>query len=92
MGERLSFTLPCHGADLHRGVCLFAPPGALVEANAHRYDAVIVNGIWRYHAFGAWRALRGTHALLLFTHGMLDPWFKRSYPLKHLKNGCSGLV
>src|SRR6202030_4246906 len=21
----------------------------------------------------------------VFTHGMLDPWFKKAYPLKHLK-------
>ena len=25
---------------------------------------------------------------LVQTHGMLDPWFKRSYPLKHLKKWC----
>jgi glycosyltransferase involved in cell wall biosynthesis len=57
-----------------------------LKANAHRYDAVIVNGIWQYHAFGVWRALRGTATpYFVFTHGMLDPWFKRNYPLKHLK-------
>jgi len=57
-----------------------------LKANAHRYDAVIVNGIWQYHAFGVWRALRGTKVpYFVFTHGMLDPWFKRTYPLKHLK-------
>jgi hypothetical protein len=22
---------------------------------------------------------------VVFTHGMLDPWFKRTYPLKHFK-------
>ena len=26
-----------------------------------------------------------TPAYFVFTHGMLDPWFKRTYPLKHLK-------
>ena len=57
-----------------------------LKANAHRYDAVIVNGIWQYHAFGTWRALHGSKTpYFLFTHGMLDPWFKRTYPLKHLK-------
>jgi glycosyltransferase involved in cell wall biosynthesis len=50
------------------------------------YDVVIVNGIWQYNAFGTWRALRGTPTpYFVFTHGMLDPWFKRTYPLKHLK-------
>ncbi len=50
------------------------------------YDAVIVNGLWQYHSFAAWRALSRTATpYFVFTHGMLDPWFKRAYPLKHLK-------
>ena len=50
------------------------------------FDAVIINGLWQYHSFGAWRALRGTATpYYVFPHGMLDPWFKRSFPLKHLK-------
>ena len=50
------------------------------------YDVVIVNGIWEYHSFGAWRALQGSPTpYFVYTHGMLDPWFKRTYPLKHLK-------
>ena len=60
--------------------------------NAANYDAVIINGIWQYSSFGVWLALNsfrkwGSHtpAYFLFTHGMLDPWFKRTYPLKHLK-------
>jgi glycosyltransferase involved in cell wall biosynthesis len=55
-------------------------------ANARNYDAVVVNGLWQYHSFGAWRALRELGLpYYIFTHGMLDPWFKRQYPLKHLK-------
>lgn len=50
------------------------------------YDAVIVHGLWRYNSFGVWRALSGTNTpYFVFPHGMLDPWFKRTYPLKHLK-------
>src|SRR5579862_7846469 len=57
-----------------------------LHANRSRYDAVVVNGIWQYHSFGTWRALRNSSTpYVLFTHGMLDPWFKRKYPLKHLK-------
>lgn len=57
-----------------------------LRANARQYDAVIVDGLWQYHGFGTWRALRGTRTpYFVFTHGMLDPWFKRTYPLKHLK-------
>src|SRR4029077_14275359 len=57
-----------------------------LRANRGRYDAVVVNGIWQYHSFGAWRALHNSNTpYVVFTHGMLDPWFKRAYPLKHLK-------
>jgi glycosyltransferase involved in cell wall biosynthesis len=57
-----------------------------LKENASRFDAVIVNGLWQYHSFGAWRALRNAGVpYFVFTHGMLDPWFKRTYPLKHLK-------
>lgn len=50
------------------------------------YDAFIVNGIWQYHSL-ATRAVLTSKGLpyYVFTHGMLDPWFKRTYPFKHLK-------
>jgi glycosyltransferase involved in cell wall biosynthesis len=57
-----------------------------LRENANQYDAVIVNGIWQYHSFGTWKVLHKTNTpYVLFTHGMLDPWFKKEYPLKHLK-------
>jgi glycosyltransferase involved in cell wall biosynthesis len=57
-----------------------------LRSNRSQYDAVVVNGIWQYHSFGTWRALRNSETpYVLFTHGMLDPWFKNQYPLKHLK-------
>ena len=76
--------------------CTLLAPGATpilrpafvpwLRQNRARYDAVIVNGLWQYHSFGAWRALRGTATpYYVFPHGMLDPWFKRAFPLKHLK-------
>lgn len=57
-----------------------------LKAHAHEYDAVIVNGLWQYIGFAVWRALACTSTpYYVFTHGMLDPWFKHTYPLKHLK-------
>jgi glycosyltransferase involved in cell wall biosynthesis len=57
-----------------------------IRALARMHDAVIIHGIWQYHALATWRALRGTGIpYFVYTHGMLDPWFKRTYPLKHLK-------
>lgn len=53
---------------------------------AQQHDVVIIEGTWQYHAYATWRALRGTGIpYFVYTHGMLDPWFKRTYPLKHLK-------
>ena len=54
--------------------------------NANRFDAVIVHGLWQYHGFAAWKALRQSGVpYYVYVHGMLDPWFKQAYPLKHLK-------
>ena len=49
------------------------------------YDCVLVHGLWRYPSFGTWLALRRSDTpYFVYTHGMLGPWFKRQYPLKHL--------
>lgn len=54
--------------------------------NHQNYKAVIVNGIWQYASLAVWRALRGTSTpYYVYPHGMLDPWFQRRYPFKHLK-------
>jgi glycosyltransferase involved in cell wall biosynthesis len=54
--------------------------------NAQRFDAVVVNGLWQYHSIAVRQALASTKIpYFVFTHGMLDPWFKKAYPLKHLK-------
>jgi glycosyltransferase involved in cell wall biosynthesis len=60
--------------------------GDWLRANAPRFTAVVVNGIWQYHSYCTWRTLRRSAIpYFVYTHGMLDPWFKRRYPLKHLK-------
>jgi glycosyltransferase involved in cell wall biosynthesis len=57
-----------------------------LKEHRREYDAVIVHGVWQYSSFGVWRALHETKTpYFVFPHGMLDPWFKRRYPLKHLK-------
>lgn len=50
------------------------------------YDAIIINGLWQFGGFGTWRVLHGSkQPYFVFPHGMLDPWFKKRYPFKHLK-------
>jgi glycosyltransferase involved in cell wall biosynthesis len=65
----------------------YAPKAAAwLALHAARYDAVIVHGLWQYQTLAVWRALRGTSVpYFVFPHGMLDPWFKRTYPAKHAK-------
>lgn len=57
-----------------------------LHKNAQRFDAIIVDGLWQYHGYAVQKVLMGTSVpYYVFTHGMLDPWFKETYPLKHLK-------
>jgi glycosyltransferase involved in cell wall biosynthesis len=56
-----------------------------LEANRDRFDGVIVNGVWQYHGVAARRAFAGRKPYVVFAHGMLDPYFKNRFPLKHLK-------
>jgi glycosyltransferase involved in cell wall biosynthesis len=74
---------------LGRGLGKYSYQSRLVpwlRDNCQKFDAVIVNGIWQYHSFATWRAMRGSRVpYFVFPHGMLDPWFKVSYPAKHFK-------
>lgn len=55
-----------------------------LEAHRAEYDCMISHGLWQHHGLAAWQAWRGSPRFV-FAHGMLDPWFKRAHPLKHLK-------
>jgi glycosyltransferase involved in cell wall biosynthesis len=82
-----TFPLPCHAigpAFLKYSYTTRLVPW--LRTHAPRFDLIVVNGVWQYTSFGVWRALHGTNSrYVVFTHGMLDPWFKRHYPLKHMK-------
>lgn len=57
-----------------------------LQNNIKNYDAVIIEGLWQYHGYAAHKAaIKYRIPYYVFTHGMLDPWFKKKYPLKHLK-------
>jgi glycosyltransferase involved in cell wall biosynthesis len=56
------------------------------KQNLSAYDLVFLNCIWQYNAVAAYRALAHTDTPYgVFTHGMLDPYFKKAFPLKHIK-------
>ena len=56
-----------------------------LRANGDRFDGVIVNGLWQFCGFSARWVFGGKKPYVVFTHGMLDPYFKHTFPLKHLK-------
>ena len=58
-----------------------------LEDAAGRFDAVIVHGLWQYHGLATHLAFAagGRPRTFVFPHGMLDPWFRRQHPLKHLR-------
>ncbi|HZL25458.1 MAG TPA: glycosyltransferase, partial [Acidobacteriaceae bacterium] len=81
-----SLTCPVHALGNTRpGFFYSAALIPWLRANRARFDGVIVHGLWTYPSYAAWRALAGHTPYIVFAHGMLDPWFKRAYPLKHLK-------
>ncbi len=81
------FPLPLHTLGPGKGGYQHSPK--LYEwlyQNGPRFDAVIANGIWQFPSYAVRKAmLRLKKPYFVFTHGMLDPWFKKAYPLKHLK-------
>lgn len=83
--DRAPFPLhPLGPAFGRHGYAPALPPW--LRARRGEFDAVLVHGLWQYHGHAVSTALRGTATpYLVFPHGMLDPWFRRAYPLKHFK-------
>jgi glycosyltransferase involved in cell wall biosynthesis len=56
-----------------------------LKQNLERFDGVVIHGLWQFHGYGTYRVVRGRTPYVVFPHGMLDPYFKRAFPLKHVK-------
>jgi glycosyltransferase involved in cell wall biosynthesis len=56
-----------------------------LRQNLSRFDGVVIHGLWLYNSYGSYRVIRHRTPYVVFPHGMLDPYFKRAFPLKHLK-------
>lgn len=55
-----------------------------LKSNSRTYDCAVVHGLWNYAAVGASRVLpKSDLPYFLISHGMMDPWFRKTYPLKH---------
>jgi glycosyltransferase involved in cell wall biosynthesis len=55
-----------------------------LRANRDRFDGIIVHGLWEFTGLATLLA-HGPIPYVVFPHGMLDPYFKRRFPSKHLK-------
>lgn len=57
------------------------------------YDIVVVNGLWNYTSLASRRVLPASPVpYVVFPHGMLDPWFRSSNPVKHTAKQMLWLV
>ncbi len=55
-----------------------------LRQNAANYDIIVVNGLWNYASVGASLILPKLRTpYVVYPHGMMDPWFRRTYPFKH---------
>jgi glycosyltransferase involved in cell wall biosynthesis len=80
------WTVPVHATGARTGTYSYSPPLLhWLRENVGRFEGVVINSIWTYPSLAATQAAKGRVPYVVFTHGMLDPWFKKKYPLKHLK-------
>lgn len=59
-----------------------------LRANLHRFDAVIIHGLWLYYSYAATKAAgalgQRRPRVFVMPHGMLDPWFQK-HPSRRVK-------
>lgn len=88
--QQLPFPVHALGASRQRWWATRFEPW--LRDNRHRFDGVLVHGLWEHTGLGAMRALAGQVPYVVFAHGMLDPWFRRTFPAKHMKKWLYWLV
>lgn len=78
--------VPVHTIGPGRGKYSYTPRALpWLRSNVSRFGGVVVHGLWQYQGLSTLLALRPPLRYAVFTHGMLDPWFNRTYPLKYVK-------
>ena len=81
-----SFPFPVVGLGKGRGKFGYNPTlTKWIKENSQDFDAVILHGLWNYSSVGTWLGLRkGLPPYFIYSHGMLDYYFRDRYPFKHL--------
>jgi len=82
-----SFPAPTHCAGRTPDGYGWHPPAIeALAALAPQFDATILSGLWQFPGVAVRRVFRRRpFPYLVFPHGMLDPWFSKTYPTKRLK-------
>ncbi|WP_105419575.1 glycosyltransferase [Neorhizobium sp. T25_27] len=80
------FPLPVHACGRWTRRYGYTPELARwIAANAGRFDAAVIHGLWNHASVGGWLSLRRAGLpYVVFAHGMMDPWFRETHPLKHV--------
>lgn len=80
------FCVPVHGVGPGYGRYGFTPNLARwVIENAHRFDVAVIHGLWNHASIGGWQGCRKAGLpFVIYTHGMMNQWSRKTYPLKHL--------
>jgi glycosyltransferase involved in cell wall biosynthesis len=79
-------SFPVHALGPAKGSYRFSPRlQPWLKENLERFDALVIHGLWQWHSYGSYLVVHGRMPYVVFPHGMLDPYFKRAFPLKHLK-------
>jgi len=80
-----SSSLPIHALG-RRGGGWYSPHlMPWLRANRSRFDGVLHHGLWGFPSVATLHTIAGHRPFQVFPHGMLDPYFKRAFPAKHLK-------
>ncbi|CDZ47720.1 glycosyltransferase [Neorhizobium galegae] len=80
------FPLPVHACGRWTQRYGYTPELARwIAANADRFDAAIIHGLWNHASVGGWSSMRRAGLpYVVFAHGMMDPWFRETHSLKHV--------
>jgi glycosyltransferase involved in cell wall biosynthesis len=82
----LGLSFPVHAlGPVQGGYCYTPRLQPWLRENLHRFDGVVIHGLWQWHSYGSYQVVRRRIPYVIFPHGMLDPYFKRAFPLKHVK-------
>lgn len=81
-----TFPFVVHAAGPGRSSFGYTPKfGQMISRIASDFDVAIVHGLWNHATMGGHNALvQADLPYVIFTHGMLDPWFKQEKPIKNI--------